>query len=170
MSSETHIIPAVYTPTSAAFLCRCVCMQSVTCASTISPHRALSPLLRQATPHSSPWRTVSLTTSAATKAWPASAPHTSSTRTASVWSATRARCLWEDCRPTSTKVYSRFFFIANFLPVRKLEMGYKTSNCLSDEITASFRRFGHLFVDWPHKAESKSYFPPKGRLLGKKKI
>ena len=32
----------------------------------------------------------------------------------------------------------------------------------SDEITASFRRFGHLFVDWPHKAESKSYFPPKG--------
>lgn len=33
---------------------------------------------------------------------------------------------------------------------------------LSDEITASFRRFGHLFVDWPHKAESKSYFPPKG--------
>lgn len=35
---------------------------------------------------------------------------------------------------------------------------------ISDEITASFRRFGHLFVDWPHKAESKSYFPPKGIL------
>lgn len=34
--------------------------------------------------------------------------------------------------------------------------------CFTDEITASFRRFGHLFVDWPHKAESKSYFPPKG--------
>lgn len=33
---------------------------------------------------------------------------------------------------------------------------------VSDEITASFRRFGHLIVDWPHKAESKSYFPPKG--------
>ena len=32
----------------------------------------------------------------------------------------------------------------------------------SDEITASFRRFGPLVVDWPHKAESKSYFPPKG--------
>ncbi|KAG7228887.1 hypothetical protein INR49_008665 [Caranx melampygus] len=30
------------------------------------------------------------------------------------------------------------------------------------EITSSFRRFGHLVVDWPHKAESKSYFPPKG--------
>lgn len=32
----------------------------------------------------------------------------------------------------------------------------------SDEITSSFRRFGPLVVDWPHKAESKSYFPPKG--------
>jgi len=32
----------------------------------------------------------------------------------------------------------------------------------ADEITASFRRFGPLVVDWPHKAESKSYFPPKG--------
>jgi len=32
-----------------------------------------------------------------------------------------------------------------------------------DEITASFRRFGPLIVDWPHKAESKSYFPPKGK-------
>lgn len=33
---------------------------------------------------------------------------------------------------------------------------------VADEITASFRRFGQLVVDWPHKAESKSYFPPKG--------
>lgn len=33
---------------------------------------------------------------------------------------------------------------------------------LVDEITSSFRRFGPLVVDWPHKAESKSYFPPKG--------
>ena len=31
-----------------------------------------------------------------------------------------------------------------------------------EEINASFRRFGSLVVDWPHKAESKSYFPPKG--------
>lgn len=31
-----------------------------------------------------------------------------------------------------------------------------------DEITTSFRRYGPLIVDWPHKAESKSYFPPKG--------
>lgn len=33
---------------------------------------------------------------------------------------------------------------------------------LLDEITSSFRRYGPLIVDWPHKAESKSYFPPKG--------
>ena len=36
---------------------------------------------------------------------------------------------------------------------------------LSDEITVAFRRFGPLVVDWPHKAESKSYFPPKGILV-----
>jgi len=35
----------------------------------------------------------------------------------------------------------------------------------SDEITVAFRRFGPLVVDWPHKAESKSYFPPKGIIL-----
>jgi len=29
----------------------------------------------------------------------------------------------------------------------------------------AFRRFGPLVVDWPHKAESKSYFPPKGILV-----
>lgn len=33
---------------------------------------------------------------------------------------------------------------------------------IAEEITAAFRRFGPLVVDWPHKAESKSYFPPKG--------
>jgi lipoate-protein ligase A len=33
---------------------------------------------------------------------------------------------------------------------------------VSEEISASFRRFGQLVVDWPHKAESKSFFPPKG--------
>jgi len=36
---------------------------------------------------------------------------------------------------------------------------------ISDEITVAFRRFGPLVVDWPHKAESKSYFPPKGILV-----
>lgn len=39
---------------------------------------------------------------------------------------------------------------------------------LTEEITASFRRFGPLVVDWPHKAESKSYFPPKGMRVTKK--
>lgn len=32
-----------------------------------------------------------------------------------------------------------------------------------EEITTSFNRFGPVVVDWPHKAESKSYFPPKGK-------
>lgn len=41
----------------------------------------------------------------------------------------------------------------------------KSLLCFIDEITASFRRFGPLVVDWPHKAESKSYFPPKGNGL-----
>lgn len=36
---------------------------------------------------------------------------------------------------------------------------------MTEEIKASFRRFGNLTVDWPHKAESKSYFPPKGNKL-----
>uniref|UniRef100_A0A3Q2H449 Cytoplasmic polyadenylation element binding protein 4 n=1 Tax=Equus caballus TaxID=9796 RepID=A0A3Q2H449_HORSE len=40
--------------------------------------------------------------------------------------------------------------------------GSDSSLLINDEITASFRRFGPLIVDWPHKAESKSYFPPKG--------
>lgn len=39
---------------------------------------------------------------------------------------------------------------------------YQYGVLFTDEITASFRRFGPLVVDWPHKAESKSYFPPKG--------
>jgi RNA recognition motif-containing protein len=30
-----------------------------------------------------------------------------------------------------------------------------------DEIQASFRKYGPLVVDWPHKNESRSYFPPK---------
>lgn len=37
----------------------------------------------------------------------------------------------------------------------------------AEEITAAFRRFGPLVVDWPHKAESKSYFPPKGKTKSK---
>ena len=62
-------------------------------------------LSQQATLPCSPWRTVSLTTSAATKAWPAWGPLTASlTRTASAWSATLARSSWGACPRTSTKV------------------------------------------------------------------
>ena len=35
----------------------------------------------------------------------------------------------------------------------------------SDEIKDHFIRFGSLTVDWPHKAQSKAYFPPKGESL-----
>ncbi|XP_069754962.1 cytoplasmic polyadenylation element-binding protein 4b isoform X2 [Narcine bancroftii] len=45
---------------------------------------------------------------------------------------------------------------------RKVFVGGLPPDIDEDEITASFRRFGSLVVDWPHKAESKSYFPPKG--------
>uniref|UniRef100_S4RIR9 Cytoplasmic polyadenylation element binding protein 4a n=1 Tax=Petromyzon marinus TaxID=7757 RepID=S4RIR9_PETMA len=45
---------------------------------------------------------------------------------------------------------------------RKVFVGGLPPDIDEDEITASFRRFGMLVVDWPHKAESKSYFPPKG--------
>lgn len=45
---------------------------------------------------------------------------------------------------------------------RKVFVGGLPPDIDEDEITTSFRRFGPLVVDWPHKAESKSYFPPKG--------
>ncbi|XP_039626755.1 cytoplasmic polyadenylation element-binding protein 3 isoform X1 [Polypterus senegalus] len=45
---------------------------------------------------------------------------------------------------------------------RKVFVGGLPPDIDEDEITTSFRRYGHLVVDWPHKAESKSYFPPKG--------
>lgn len=45
---------------------------------------------------------------------------------------------------------------------RKVFVGGLPPDIDEEEITASFRRFGALVVDWPHKAESKSYFPPKG--------
>jgi cytoplasmic polyadenylation element-binding protein len=33
---------------------------------------------------------------------------------------------------------------------------------MKDEIVCQFRQFGHLIVDWPHKNEANSSFPPKG--------
>ena len=68
--------------------------------------------------------------------------------------------------------FSRKVFVGGLPPdIDEGEQHISLSRCLSDltvdiiiadEITASFRRFGPLVVDWPHKAESKSYFPPKG--------
>lgn len=37
----------------------------------------------------------------------------------------------------------------------------------ADEIKEHFVRFGPLTVDWPHKAQSKAYFPPKGDVSDK---
>lgn len=45
---------------------------------------------------------------------------------------------------------------------RKVFVGGLPPDIDEDEIHANFCRFGPLAVDWPHKAESKSYFPPKG--------
>lgn len=45
---------------------------------------------------------------------------------------------------------------------RKVFVGGLPPDIDEDEITASFRKYGPLCVDWPHKNESKSYFPPKG--------
>ncbi|XP_065317415.1 uncharacterized protein LOC135925826 isoform X2 [Gordionus sp. m RMFG-2023] len=45
---------------------------------------------------------------------------------------------------------------------RKVFVGGLPPDIDEEEITNSFRHFGFLLVDWPHKAESKSFFPPKG--------
>uniref|UniRef100_A0A673IX70 Cytoplasmic polyadenylation element-binding protein 2-like n=1 Tax=Sinocyclocheilus rhinocerous TaxID=307959 RepID=A0A673IX70_9TELE len=55
-----------------------------------------------------------------------------------------------------------FSFLLSVIHSYVAEAIFRDSPTNVDEITSSFRRFGHLFVDWPHKAESKSYFPPKG--------
>jgi len=45
---------------------------------------------------------------------------------------------------------------------RKVFVGGLPPDIDEDEIQASFRKYGPLVVDWPHKNESRSYFPPKG--------
>ncbi|CAF0742692.1 unnamed protein product [Didymodactylos carnosus] len=45
---------------------------------------------------------------------------------------------------------------------RKVFVGGLPPDIDEEEIIAHFQRFGPLMVDWPHKQESKSYFPPKG--------
>ena len=44
------------------------------------------------------------------------------------------------------------------------ERNLKFSLNFPDEIKEHFIRFGPLTVDWPHKAQSKAYFPPKGTI------
>lgn len=45
---------------------------------------------------------------------------------------------------------------------RKVFVGGLPPDIDEHEITNSFRQFGPLLVDWPHKSESRSHFPPKG--------
>jgi len=45
---------------------------------------------------------------------------------------------------------------------RKLFLGGLPPDIDEEQIRNTFQRFGILQVDWPHKAESKSLFPPKG--------
>uniref|UniRef100_A0A914XC88 Cytoplasmic polyadenylation element-binding protein 1 n=1 Tax=Plectus sambesii TaxID=2011161 RepID=A0A914XC88_9BILA len=52
------------------------------------------------------------------------------------------------------EIYSRKVFVGG-LPIDVDE----------DELNATFSQFGPLVVDWPHKTESKTYFPPKGYVF-----
>ncbi|PAA92286.1 hypothetical protein BOX15_Mlig011202g3, partial [Macrostomum lignano] len=45
---------------------------------------------------------------------------------------------------------------------RKVFVGGLPPDIDEDEIGNAFRRFGPLTIDWPHKQDSKTYFPPKG--------
>lgn len=50
-------------------------------------------------------------------------------------------------------MYVAVFLTPSLLPLPPLS---------PDEIRDAFIQFGGLTVDWPHKAQSKAYFPPKG--------
>ena len=77
----------------------------------------------------------------------------------------RGKCLWEVCPPISTKVgsqgykeQSHYLFIIGFCNY----FSFALYGMNKDEIREHFVRYGPLTVDWPHKAQSKAYFPPKG--------
>ena len=44
-------------------------------------------------------------------------------------------------------------------------MHFVMFSSIADEIKNYFERFGPLTVDWPHKAQTKAYFPPKGEVF-----
>ncbi len=45
---------------------------------------------------------------------------------------------------------------------RKVFIGGLPQDIGENEIHASFQCFGNLIVDWPHKQETRSLYPPKG--------
>lgn len=61
---------------------------------------------------------------------------------------------------TSSGISSSSQPISNYS--RKVFIGGLPPDIGEDEITNRFRYFGNLTVDWPHKQETKSSFPPKG--------
>ena len=86
------------------------------------------------------------------------------------------KCLWEVFPRISTKVSCSILLwlhviVGHFCRLVFYSFDHQNRFCnfllvffVADEIQASFRQFGPLVVDWPHKAECKSYFPPKGRF------
>lgn len=90
----------------------------------------------------------------------------------------RAKCLWEACPqiltkvslipPTPSPIYylgSLWYYQVTSSMENKVMFHSLTSHVFlfhADEIKEHFVRFGPLTVDWPHKAQSKAYFPPKG--------
>ena len=70
-----------------------------------------------------------------------------------------------------TDVYSRKVFVGGLPP--DIDDGkpckLTTYKCyavfFAEEIKCYFEKFGPLTVDWPHKAQTKAYFPPKGEVF-----
>uniref|UniRef100_A0A0A9WXK3 Cytoplasmic polyadenylation element-binding protein 4 n=1 Tax=Lygus hesperus TaxID=30085 RepID=A0A0A9WXK3_LYGHE len=60
----------------------------------------------------------------------------------------------ESISPTVPEVVERYS--------RKVFVGGLPPDIDEDGIISSFQRFGPLIVDWPYKAQCRSYFPPKG--------
>ena len=97
-----------------------------------------------------------------------------SSRSPSYWS--NGGCT-RDVIPTAaaavpTDVYSRKVFVGGLPP--DIDDGkpcklatYKPFMLVvfAEEIKCYFEKFGPLTVDWPHKAQTKAYFPPKGEVF-----
>ena len=72
------------------------------------------------------------------------------------------------CSQVFQRNWTRFLLTANLVYPSPLSLSLSSVSlsllCL-DEIRDAFVQFGGLSVDWPHKAQSKAYFPPKGMKI-----